>query len=106
MRLQSPEGQIVEDLGPCCACHGTRRVRNIVMLPRRAPVPGTVWGCFVCGLPGDGAIAVLCDPCHAELIEPVEAVYGYASNRGRVAIALLDAAPFAHDPAKHADEGS
>ena len=26
----------VPDLGPCCCCGGTKRVRNIIMLPRRA----------------------------------------------------------------------
>jgi hypothetical protein len=29
------------DYGPCCVCRGRENVRNILMLPRRAPVPGT-----------------------------------------------------------------
>ena len=49
------------DLGPCCCCGGTERVRDIVMLSRKAPVPGTGWGCVVCGLPNDGASYVCCD---------------------------------------------
>lgn len=55
------------DFGPCCACgHPRTTVRNIVMLHKRAPVPGTGWGCCSCGLPMDGAIAVICDPCLAQ----------------------------------------
>jgi hypothetical protein len=50
------------DLGPCCMC-GIPEPQAIVMLSRRAAVPGHGWGCVVCGLPPDGAVAVLCDPC-------------------------------------------
>ena len=54
-------------LGRCCACleEGTEGnpVRNLMMLDRLAPTPGTGWGCFVCGLPLDGAVAVLCERC-------------------------------------------
>jgi hypothetical protein len=30
-----------------------------------APVPGTGWGCFTCGLAQDGAIAVICSECES-----------------------------------------
>ena len=51
-------------LGPCCGCErDTGLARNIVMLPFRNKMPGHGWGCFVCGLAPDGAVAVLCDEC-------------------------------------------
>jgi len=53
-------------LGPCCACGCTGPwVRNLLCLPYPAPQPGTGWGCFKCGLPMDGALAVVCDNCLA-----------------------------------------
>lgn len=70
-------------LGPCCGCRTIQGVRNIVMLPVRAPVPGTGWGCFACDLPQDGAVAVLCDDCaEAERIE--EVCVGFPKNGCRV----------------------
>ena len=52
------------DLGMCCACRlAGPTVRNIMMIPFRAPVPGKGWGCLVCRLPSDGAVAVVCDAC-------------------------------------------
>ena len=50
-------------LGPCCQCECTDGVRNIFLLNRRGAIPGRGWGCVVCGLPPDGAVAVLCDAC-------------------------------------------
>jgi hypothetical protein len=52
------------NFGPCCACGRTGdSVRNLMMLDFTAPQPGTGWGCFQCGLPMDGATAVICDDC-------------------------------------------
>lgn len=55
-------------LGKCCVCEKAGpSVRNIVMLNLRLPpshrsrIGG--WGCFQCGLPMEGATAVLCDQC-------------------------------------------
>ena len=55
--------EVVEgpSLGPCCMCAGDGV--NIIMLDRRAVIPGHGWGCFICGLPRDGAVAVLCNGC-------------------------------------------
>jgi hypothetical protein len=73
------------DLGPCCMC-GAPRPYAIVMLKRRAAVRGHGWGCVVCGLPADGAVAVLCDPCferyHRDPAALTLACAGYPS-RGR-----------------------
>lgn len=93
----------VVDLGPCCTCGTRSGVRNIVMLERPAPLPGTGWDCAVCGLPADGAIAVVCDDC---LEQPVTHVcVGYADRGLRVPIAQLQQTPFAHDERAHLAQG-
>ena len=92
------------DLGRCCCCGDTGpQVRNIVMLHRRASVPGTGWGCVVCGLPADGASYVACDECVEAGMRPREVVRGYASAREREPLDALSPEPFDHDMAKHAD---
>lgn len=50
-------------LGPCCICGSMKRVRTFCHLDRKCPTPGRGWGCLVCNLPPDGAIAVVCDSC-------------------------------------------
>jgi hypothetical protein len=91
-------------LGTCCACGGSEHVRNIIMLDRRGPTPGKGWGCVECGLPCDGAIAVLCDPCFDAAREPVFAVVGYPKDNARMPLADLPVEPFEHDPEMHRDE--
>lgn len=93
-------------LGPCCGCgcEGPE-VRNIMMLDKIAPVPGTGWGCVVCGLPNDGAIAVTCDDCAGSEVNGFSHVRyvcaGYAGDGVRVPLAGLSPAPFRHDQSKH-----
>lgn len=92
-----------QDVGRCCACHkNDETVRTVILLNQRAPVAGTGWGCVVCDLPQDGAVAVLCDECVENEREPVEVVLGYLAQKNRVNRALLLNTPFDHDPAKHA----
>lgn len=95
------------DLGPCCNCGNISK--NVVMLARRGPVPGRGWGCAVCGLPPDGAVAVLCDYCCEQFLdhdEPLKMVcYGYASEGIRVPFGALPPGEFEHDNEKHEDEG-
>lgn len=90
------------NLGACCAC-GCQgdSVRNIVALRQLAPQPGTGWGCTICGLPNDGAVAVLCDAClHANV--PIRwIVDGYAVDGKRVPIGGIPAVIFQHDPQRH-----
>ena len=89
-------------LGPCCVCEQTGpQVINILMLPFKAPVPGTGWGCIVCGLPFDGAYAVVCDRCLE--FPPRFIVHGYAARGGRVPVPEVRE-PFDHDPARHPGE--
>jgi hypothetical protein len=85
-------------------CSGPHAV-NIIMLPRRAPIKGHGWGCMQCGLPADGASAVVCNAC-MELYEekPDLLAYccrGYPKTEGRIAIADLPEGEFDHDKAKH-----
>jgi hypothetical protein len=89
------------DLGPCCCCGSTRKVRNIVMLPRRGSVPGTGWSCFVCDLPADGACYVACDRCVENDVPPREVVRGYAASGEREPIENLSPEPFDHDMTLH-----
>ncbi len=97
----APE-EIAPDLGPCCACKGTRAVRNIIALPFEGPVPGTGWGCVQCGLPANGAVAVVCDECLESNAERVEICYGYPGDKGRTPMpAEASRIAFDHDLSKH-----
>ena len=96
-----------KSLGPCCVCESTVAVRNIVMLHQKAPMPGRGWGCVVCGLPSDGAIAVICDACHDHCgldgtVTPAFrfACRGYAGVDGRVPIRTL-VGRHEHDFSRH-----
>lgn len=92
------------DLGPCCICAGGGAV-NVLTLPQRSATPGRGWGCVRCGLPSDGAVAVVCDVClgryrrnNAELSM---CCTGYPGSDGRMPISDLAPGAFAHDPARH-----
>lgn len=95
------------DYGPCCACGSRRRVRTFVMLDAKAPVPGTGWGCVVCNLPPDGALAVICDACAAAggrrgETPPVREVFaGYPNDGRRVPVADCPPGEHRHDPRFH-----
>jgi len=90
-RRESRDPFIRIDLGTCCACEKTgESVRNLVMLPELAPVAGTGWGCAVCGLAADGAMAVMCDACLASHAEIRFAMSGYATDRLRIERKLLE----------------
>jgi hypothetical protein len=91
-------------LGPCCVCETREGVINVLMLDQRGPMPGQGWGCAVCGLPCDGAIAVLCDPCFYGGAALRFACAGYASTGKRVPIDALPPGEFKHDAAKHAED--
>jgi hypothetical protein len=97
----------VPDLGGCCVCgkHGPS-VRNIVMLDKRHPAPipkSGCWGCFQCGLPSEGAVAVVCDRCLDAKRKLREACIGPPGDNVRIAIELLTV-PFEHDISKHPEE--
>lgn len=96
-------------LGPCCICSKRGEdVRNLIMLDEKAPVPGTGWGCVVCDLPQDGALAVLCDECwrrfDAGEVELLYACKGYAGEGERIAIEALEG-QHRHDRSRHPEAG-
>lgn len=64
--IEQRVAEAVTVLGPCCICERTHEVVNVVMLAKKAPQPGVgCWGCYECGLPMEGAVAVLCQECFA-----------------------------------------
>jgi hypothetical protein len=100
------------DAGPCCRCGSTATpARTIMMLGIKAPVPQSGWGCMRCGLPCDGCMAVVCDPCAAalehapddsDLLTELQTVcYGDMSAGERFPVSQLEREPFGHDRAKH-----
>ena len=94
----------MSEFGACCACGMDRGdVRNFITLEKLAPVPGTGWGCVLCGLPGNGAVAVVCDACAASNRPPRWAVHGWAADKERIAIEKLSGS-FAHNAVLHRDQ--
>jgi hypothetical protein len=89
------------DFGPCCSCEkASEDVRNIVMLEQKTTIPGSGWGCVQCGIPADGAVAVLCDDC-VNLGRPIRfAIAGPVKDKKRVPIESLGA-EHEHDMSKH-----
>lgn len=91
-------------LGSCCICETFTEVNNIMMLDRKAPIAGKGWGCIVCRLPHDGAVAVVCDGCR-EFVEaganPVYVCRGSPGTDGRTLYAELSPEPFGHDEEAH-----
>ena len=75
----------VLDIGRCCACQMRgASVRNVLFLDVFAPVSGTGWGCSVCALPRDGAVAALCDACMAAGADVTEVVNGSLTGGERM----------------------
>ena len=94
------------DLGPCCTCRKSGpSVRNLITLPFRAPAGADGrriggWGCAVCHLPCEGAVAAMCDDCIDERRDLLEACAGYPATGCRVPITALTE-PFDHDEQRH-----
>jgi len=73
------------------------------MLNRRAPMPGKGWGCVVCDLPQDGAVAVLCESCADQ--PPRFVCVGYPKDGARFPFDELPPGEFDHDLSKHREDG-
>lgn len=92
------------DLGACCACGSTEAVRNVVALPYKSKTSGIGWGCVVCGLPSNGAIAVVCDVCiEKENLDIKEVCLGFAEEKTRIPYSEIahESNKFEHDYSKH-----
>ena len=99
-------------LGACCVCFKVGpTVRNLFSIYNECAVVGHGWGCLGCGLPPNGAIAVLCDDCIGPLDEkgrptlakiPIFACRGWPGTDGREPIEMTYARPeFKHDDSRH-----
>lgn len=82
------------NLGLCCSCEKSGpSVKNILMLNKKCPLLGKGWGCLVCNLPNDGAVAVVCDECmeassgKAPML--IFACRGWPAEDGRIAFSEL-----------------
>jgi len=106
MDLNDQQAEDTLDLGPCCACEKLGQdVRNVIILRRKGPTPGKGWGCLVCNLPLDGAVAVLCDGCLESEAKIRFVCAGFPAVDGRVPIEELDPEPFDHNLSLHYLEG-
>jgi hypothetical protein len=91
--------------GDCChclrPCLEVGAIVNLIFLKQRAPVAGTGWGCKTCGIPEDGAMAVLCEECHKESKPILYACIGLVIENNRVPIESLSKEPFEHNVHAH-----
>ncbi len=97
-------------LGKCCICETENEsVKNLITLHKKIPdsEKNGGWGCFVCGLPASGAVAVLCDDCLdktiAKKVEIKLACLGYPGENRRIELDKLTE-EFDHDLSKHPEE--
>ncbi len=92
-------------------CDTLAQLPNLMMLHWRGPdsARGKGWGCFVCGLPSDGAMAAVCRRCIPDDWEPGQprpggeirfACTGYVGEPGRIPLTEL-VEPFEHNMARH-----
>jgi len=100
LNVYPPDERSETDLGPCCVCEAPTGARNILMLRSKAPIAGHGWGCMVCDLSMDGAVAVVCDGCVGQPLK--FACRGYPQTDGRIPIAELTGT-HDHDLARHRD---
>ena len=93
------------EYGLCCNCY-VNRATGVCFINRRSPTPGKGWGCYVCKLPPDGAMAVLCDECAEGLAkregEPRYICTGDPAEPDRTPFFDLSPEPFEHDLSMHA----
>jgi hypothetical protein len=82
-------------------CQTEKEVRNIIQIDLKAPVKGTGWGCVVCNLPPDGAIAILCDRCTTLFLKDEKKLIfvceGYAGDNKRILKSDLEPGFFGHN---------
>lgn len=95
-------------LGKCCCCEQENdSVSNLITLEKKTLDTKGGWGCFVCGLPSMGAVAVLCDDCLEKWMnkqfEIKFACLGYPGENRRIELVELTEV-FEHDMTKHPEE--
>lgn len=94
-------------LGKCCICEiEGKTVRNMITLDVKIPdtEKNGGWGCFVCGLPASGAVAVVCDDCIELYVKDKKklkfACLGYPGENRRIEIEKLTES-YEHISSKH-----
>jgi hypothetical protein len=103
------EPEEIDALAPraCCICGDIKMTsRNIAMLDFKRPHGASVsgWGCVVCNLPMEGALAVVCDDCQAadRTLDDIRFILaGALDDPGRIPIEGLVRIPHAHDLTRH-----
>jgi hypothetical protein len=89
-----------QNFAPCCACETKEGdIKNIVMLNQKLPGGGKGWGCLQCGLPLEGAIAALCNPC-IDLGRPIKFAVVSLDSEERIPVEQLGGV-HEHDMTKH-----
>lgn len=102
MRHDQQDGRV--SFGRCCACGEVKPdVRNFITLNRPAPVPGTGWGCYVCGLDLNGALAVVCDSCLERNAAIKWVIYGQAWRGERILLSECPDGEFHHRMSYHSE---
>ena len=72
------------DYGTCCICEQEIEDPVLLSLSFKIHVESeTKWGCYQCGLPNEGAVAVICDDCFDEDDVDFEDKIKYLMNGGR-----------------------
>lgn len=93
------------DFGACCSCGQAKdTVKNVCLLEQKAPAPGSGWGCVQCGLPLEGAVAVICDDCLCVGAPIKFAVAGEIKSKERIPVEQLGG-EHKHDMSKHPEVG-
>ena len=52
----------MNEFGTCCVCEGEMETCGLIQLDYKVESESG-WGCVQCGLPMEGAVAVVCDAC-------------------------------------------
>ena len=76
-----------EDYGSCCICESKTDVRNIIQLDYKVALESG-WGCVQCGLPAEGAVAIVCDGCIERYSDNIEGKIIYLMDGGQRRIAV------------------
>ena len=99
------------EYGCCCICESTQNVNNLIQLDYKVESESG-WGCVRCGLPAEGAIAIVCDACidkHGKSEDLEDKIKLLMNGIKRIpAPPVSDRVPHEHDLSRHPEfwEGS
>ena len=95
------------EFGTCCVCEAEiYEIAYIVDLPYKLDQKTkSKWGCFTCGLPIEGGIAIVCAICIESPTVETDIKFAMNGFDKRVPVPPKDArVPHQHDLTQHADE--